>query len=408
LPASTAKTWRHGTHRTVAPAATVERVRPMLAAMGITRVANVTGLDRLGLPVVTVCRPNGRSLSVAQGKGLTLDAAKASGLMESIEMWHAEHLALEVQEASAERIGPALDPLRLPRPERSRWRSDVPIPWVMGRELVSGRPVAVPQELVTLDCRQPWPEGFGCFQISTNGLASGNEPAEAMAHGLAELIERDAVTLWQQRDPFAKAETRLDPGTVDDPDAVLLIERLAAAGMAMAIWEVTSDVGVPAFLCHLMDADLGAHDGLGWSTGGGCHPDPGIALVRAVTEAAQARLTHIVGSRDDIGWRYYAPVEDERLRRHHALLTGQPGARAFDAASGCAGATFAADLEAIASRLAAAGVGPAVIVDLTWPEFGLPVVKTIVAGLEDGIEVPGWRPGPRARAARQGRLGVVA
>jgi len=52
--------------------------------MGITRVANVTGLDHVGIPVVMACRPNARGLAVSQGKGLTLDAAKASAVMESI------------------------------------------------------------------------------------------------------------------------------------------------------------------------------------------------------------------------------------------------------------------------------------------------------------------------------------
>ena len=72
------KAYRHGTHRTVDPASTLARVQPYLAHTGITRIANVTGLDRIGVPVVMVCRPNSRSLAVSQGKGLTLDAAKAS------------------------------------------------------------------------------------------------------------------------------------------------------------------------------------------------------------------------------------------------------------------------------------------------------------------------------------------
>jgi ribosomal protein S12 methylthiotransferase accessory factor YcaO len=83
------KAYRRGTHRTVDPAVTLARVQPYLARMGITRIANVTGLDRIGVPVVMVCRPNSRSLAVAQGKGLTLDAAKASGVMEAIELYHA-------------------------------------------------------------------------------------------------------------------------------------------------------------------------------------------------------------------------------------------------------------------------------------------------------------------------------
>ena len=72
-----------GTHRLVAPNATLERVRPFMAVMGITRVANVTGLDTIGIPVVMVVRPNSRSLAVSQGKGLNLgrgESLRAHGI----------------------------------------------------------------------------------------------------------------------------------------------------------------------------------------------------------------------------------------------------------------------------------------------------------------------------------------
>src|SRR5918995_3479572 len=96
-----AKGHRRGTHRLVAPGATVERVAPLRARMGITRVANVTGLDRIGIPVVMVCRPNSRSIAVSQGKGLDLDAAKASGVMEAIELYHAERVELPLKLGSS-------------------------------------------------------------------------------------------------------------------------------------------------------------------------------------------------------------------------------------------------------------------------------------------------------------------
>lgn len=77
--------WFTRVNRSVPPAETVARVRRFMPAFGITRIANVTGLDTIGIPVVMVCRPNSRSISVSQGKGPDLDAARASGLMESVE-----------------------------------------------------------------------------------------------------------------------------------------------------------------------------------------------------------------------------------------------------------------------------------------------------------------------------------
>ena len=70
----------HGNSRIVGP-------------LGISRLADVTGLDRIGIPVVMACRPNARSLAVSQGKGLDRDAARASALMEAIELYHAERIA---------------------------------------------------------------------------------------------------------------------------------------------------------------------------------------------------------------------------------------------------------------------------------------------------------------------------
>ena len=51
-----------------------------MAPMGITRLADVTGLDNIGIPVFQAIRPNARSLSVSQGKGVSLEAAQASAL----------------------------------------------------------------------------------------------------------------------------------------------------------------------------------------------------------------------------------------------------------------------------------------------------------------------------------------
>ena len=60
--------------------------------MGITRLGDITGLDYIGIPVVVAVRPNSRSVSVSQGKGLDLHQATASALMEAIEGFHAEEV----------------------------------------------------------------------------------------------------------------------------------------------------------------------------------------------------------------------------------------------------------------------------------------------------------------------------
>src|SRR5437660_11598458 len=86
------KQFHRGTHRSVEPAETLARVRPHMARMGITRLGNITGLDHIGIPVAVAVRPNSRSVSVSQGKGLDLPQAMASALMEASEGFHAEEI----------------------------------------------------------------------------------------------------------------------------------------------------------------------------------------------------------------------------------------------------------------------------------------------------------------------------
>jgi len=83
-------TLRDGTHRTATLEQTWARFAPAAKRAGITRIAELTGLDTLGIPVFAAVRPLGRSLSTQQGKGITPLAAKVSALMESLETWTAE------------------------------------------------------------------------------------------------------------------------------------------------------------------------------------------------------------------------------------------------------------------------------------------------------------------------------
>src|SRR5438105_3859247 len=90
----TPKVLREGTHRSQNLDETLRFVLRLAPIMGITRVANVTGLDPVGIPVVMVCRPNSRSVAVSQGKGIDLASARASGVMEAAELYHPETMTL--------------------------------------------------------------------------------------------------------------------------------------------------------------------------------------------------------------------------------------------------------------------------------------------------------------------------
>lgn len=290
------KACRTGTHRAVLPEQTWESISPLLPDYGVTRIANVTGLDVLGIPVAMAVRPLARTLSVSQGKGQTLLLAKVSAAMESIEFWHAEFGHPGLAHAGV----PAAD-LRLPyRIDQissgpgSLVTENTPLDWVDARGMCTGATVAVPARIVTVPVDQrAWaPPGL---EWNTNGLASGNTRAEAGLHALYEVIERDAVSL--RIDGVSTAY--VEPRSVTDPDCAELIERIIAAGATLRIVHVQSRFDVPCFGATLWSPEFPVTC-LGW----GAHLDAGVALSRAVTEAAQSRLTAIAGSRDDLSPLY--------------------------------------------------------------------------------------------------------
>ncbi len=396
--AGEAKGYRSGTHRAIRPSETIARVSPHLARMGITRVANVTGLDRIGIPVVSVCRPNARSLAVSQGKGLDLEAAIASGLMEASELFHAEHVEKPLKLGSFAQLSRShelVDTGRLAHVAGNRFHKDLKMLWVEGRDLFSGAPVWVPHESVRTDFTVPFPPGSGCFDCSSNGLASGNTFIEAVCHAICEIVERDATTLWNGLSDARRAATRLDLESVNDKNCLEIMDRFAGSEFAIDVWETTSDLGIPSFFCVAEDLRSPAsHFGIG----AGTHLAPHIALLRALTEAAQVRTTYISGSRDDLSADEYRHGHHvarrdiaKRLRRHH------PAARDFSSIADRSTDTFTGDLALLLSRLSAAGIEQAVAVDLTRPEIGLPVVRVVLPGLEGPDDHEAYVPGERAR-----------
>src|SRR5688572_25942054 len=219
---------------------TLERIQPLMPMAGITRVADVTGLDTIGLPVVMVVRPNARSLSVSQGKGLSIAAAKVSGIMESLECFHAERVAGPVhmgRYADLAGTNDLVDPYALPRLPTSRFRSEITIPWIEALDLSSDRVRLVPLEIASADFTFPGLPGTGFFGRSTNGLASGNSVHEALLSGFCEVIERDAWALWHASGGATGTTTNLAEEL--DPQLVTLLAQIDSAGCSIMVENIT-------------------------------------------------------------------------------------------------------------------------------------------------------------------------
>ena len=364
--------------RSVSPEQTLQRLRPFQAAMGITRLADLTGLDRIGIPVFAAIRPNSRSVVTSQGKGLSPDSARVAALMEAAETWHAERVELPLRfAAAAELHEPLVDLAGLPTRQDRDFDPGQPILWVQGDNLRQSSKVWVPYEVVHTDYRHPEPPTAGCFHQSTNGLAAGNSRDEAIRHALCELIERDCLARWRPTDRL----TRIDLSRAGLGMSALgtVAARLEESGFDFGLFDIAGRLGVPTYLAVLVDRLVpGSHPGLGTA----CHPIAAVAATKALLEAVQVRTSYIAGAWDEFTPAEFAPTG---VARKQAWSQGML-ARTADVAPLPTGDSrhrhdHSTALRGLLDQLSMEGLDEIIVVDLARAEIGLPVVRVIVPGL---------------------------
>jgi YcaO-like protein with predicted kinase domain len=371
--------------------------------MGITRLGNLTGLDRIGIPVTVAVRPNSRSVSVSQGKGVDLPQALASAMMEAVELFHAEDITANTRVATYRGLAPVADVVRpdslcgtgVPLPE------DAAIAWIEGHDLLQRKNCWVPWEIVHTDYTFPTDHSGNHFLSGTNGLASGNHLLEALSSGICELVERDAVALWNARQLQERANCFLDLASVDDQDCCALLEAYEKAHLAVRVWDVTSDTGIPALVCDIPAARDDPAGGLRRFRGSGCHPNRTVALARALTEAAQVRLTYIAGIRDDLSdYEESAPQKLGAALLDATSQSTEP--RSFHDTPNFDADDLADDVRWQLRQLRSVGIERVIAIDLTRSDFGIPVVRIVIPGLEWDCSHPDYVPGPRAQRINGG------
>jgi YcaO-like protein with predicted kinase domain len=360
--------YRAGTYRAAGPEQTWRRVRPMLPRFGITRVADITRLDDIGLPVHLAYRPAGLTYAVSIGFGATAAQSRVSAAMESIEAWHAENLRLPVSaRAPAAALDLGYDVRALNLAPRSPLTPETVLDWVPGYGLLTGREILVPADFIRMDMTEPAGWRTALLRPTSNGLATGNTLAEAVLHGLHEVIERDSITSYLRAS--AGQRRYVDPASCDNPLTRQIYDALRAAGCAVVACDITGPVGLPCFAAAIWSADVPMRCG-----GYGCQVDPGIALGRAMAEAVQSRMAAISGARDDINEECYRPGPP--LAEPAELAVLPPG-------GGWAGGE---DLESVirhcAALVAAVTGAEPFAVRLDHHDLGIPAVKVIAPGLQ--------------------------
>lgn len=291
-----------GTVRSRSAEETLSKVNSMLKYFGITRVSFIHGMDSIGIPVSIAIRPRGKMFSTSQGKGNTPVLAEVSAIMESIEMWHAENLepsaCFSSYSALANRNNVIAPYLLNPQPWlASKISENDPIDWLECVELNSKQKYFLPRAFIDLDSTGFITESTKFFYSTSNGLASGNDLNEAILHGLFELIERDAKEKFARN--LATQKTSVDLSTISSPYVAELVQKIKIANLNLYVFDMTSDVGISTFFATLAEPETMVPR-CSIAIGMGSHAYPEVAISRAISEAVQARLTKITGSRDDI------------------------------------------------------------------------------------------------------------
>ena len=367
--------------RALAPETTLLYAQRLAAAAGISEVSDLTDLDVLGVPVCVSVRPHARGESFTFGKGLRLVEAEVGAYMEALEFFFAEpgngQLATRwgsPREVSrAEHASDAI--LDFPPLLNREVDLDASLLLASVQDLETGDDCTIPAELIYY----PAPDvGQSLFGSSTNGLASGNSVLEASIQALLELIERD---IWSFE--LVRSASRLvDPASL--PDNVReIVERAEQHGLRLKVRTVPNDYGLPFFAAFVFDLNNPSRRTFngGWA----CDVDRDVALVRAVTEAAQSRVAFIHGGRNVPASQVVDSTSDEsQLVRRHIQGVSDPRKQTSlrDIPHPAFSGTQEQQLDLVISRLRGVVQEPIYRVVLTSPESPLQVVRLVVPLLE--------------------------
>ncbi|MEM1573480.1 MAG: YcaO-related McrA-glycine thioamidation protein [Candidatus Methanomethylicaceae archaeon] len=372
------KICKEGTHRAKDFNETLLFLENIYHKAGITRIADITGLDIIGIPVFTSIRPTAAegAITVYNGKGHTPEVAKISAIMEGIERYSAEPDSSKIIKGSYEELSKSyeiLNPNELILPYYRQYFFHEEIEWVFGFSLIKNKEILVPAEAVF----HPYRRNNQLFRTNTNGLAAGNVIEEAILHALLEVIERDAWSLYEIGITKSKDVEIDSNGLVKE-----LLKKFEKASISVYIKEITSDIEITTIAVALDDEKT--KDPALLSLGIGCHLVPEIALIRALTEAAQSRLTTIHGTREDTYRAGFARIIGyERMKRLNKKWFEKSEEKVRLSEMKCFDSSdFLDDINYILNKLRKVGLNEVIVVDLTKKEIEVPVVRVIVPGLE--------------------------
>jgi ribosomal protein S12 methylthiotransferase accessory factor len=369
----------------------LHRARLLQAASRFTRVFELAAPDAPGLvsfgaefdPALADPLHAGSPLVGVSGVGLSLQEAFQGCIGEGVEYLSQLQTADDVLEPG----GPG-DPVAMLGPHgrdflaafsAHRLRSDAEPLWHRTTRLTDGREFLLPADLCLRrpsDRQQVKPP----FPLSTGSAAGGSWDAAAL-HGLLELIERDAGSLWWEG---GNRGGSISPEHEAQIEAAMLLAQLRHGVSARRSWllDITTDIGVPCVVAVSCRAD-----GFGSALGLAARSTLRAAARSAVLEMCQLELAHAIVEAKCRERGEAALNERDRTHRRRAtmlnadrclLLQPSPERREYLAIEPAGPADA---LRLIAQRLGQLGI-ESFGMNLTRERFGVPAARVMAPGLQ--------------------------
>ena len=375
-----------GTHRVIAPKQTIENNEDKLKIAGVTRIADITDLDRIGMPVFTAIRPTAEdgAISIYGGKGITKDNAKASAIMEAFERYSAEKQDIDtsvvatIDEISKKGNYISPESLNLPKDFKKETLNSIKLEWSLCNDLISKNEYYIPSNAIF----HPYIAENSVnhlFKSNTNGLASGNILEEAILHGIFEVIERDA---WSIFELTHKNYSQIDLDSIENELLNNIIDKFTSNGINIKLMDFTADIKVPTIAASADDT-ITKDAGL-LTLGMGTHLDPEVAALRALSEVAQSRATQINGAREDTVRADFAREAGyERMKRINKYYFKQEEEKVdFADIENKSTTSITKDIEIVKNELIKNDIKQILYSNLTRPELDISVVRVVIPEME--------------------------
>ena len=375
-----------GTHRIIPPSQTIENNEDKCKIAGITRITEITHLDRIGLPVFSAIRPTSQdgAISIYGGKGISTEHAKASAMMEGFERYSAEKQDENIVTGTVSEISSKgniidIESLNLPNDFKKENIDTMNLEWNICHDLISGNDFYVPSNAIY----HPYVlEDNACqnlFKSNTNGLASGNSLEEAILHGIFEVIERDA---WSIFELTHKNSAQIGLDSIESDVINDALKKFSENKINIKLMDLTADINVPTIAASADDTLL--KDAGLLTLGIGTHLDPEVAVLRALTEVAQSRATQIHGAREDTVRADFARTAGyERMKRiNKYYFEDEENKIALSDIENKSTDSITEDIDIVLDELKKNEIEHVLYYDLTRPELNVNVVRVIIPTME--------------------------